>query len=117
MNATHDTTTTEETTIDAAPVHPVDYADAMNWAIGFVNASTNMHVYSLLPEAAEALYAGTNDLFQSPESSLNARLATVLCLDALATSPEALAEVARRLRARLIETDPRLQVLYGDSHE
>ncbi len=117
MTATHDTTTTEETTIDAAPVHPVDYRDAMNWAIGFVNASTNMHVLDLLLEGPETLYRGTGQLFETPESSLEARLACVLCLDALATSPEALAEVARRLRQNLIDTDPRLQVLYGDSHE
>ncbi len=39
-----------------------------------------------------------------------------LALDALASSPEALKVIAQRLRARLIETDPRLQVLYGERH-
>ncbi len=112
MTATHDTTITNS---DGKP--SMDVQDATIWAGDFINSCTNMHVFDLLLPAADVLYSSTGPLFENKKYSLEARLAYVLCLDALVSSPDALVEVVRRLRARLIEVSPELQALYGGSHE
>ncbi len=109
-------TTNDAETQQEPDVHPIDFSDAEDWASGFVNAAINMHATELLPEAGTTLFRSIAPMFEVAPGTVSARLAYCLTLDALASSPEALKVIAQRLRTRLIETDPRLQVLYGGNH-
>ncbi len=102
----------DTTTIAAnvAATREQDTRDTMITVTDFVCACINMRVHEHMMPAPAALWDAGLELFGA-EGSTPTRIGHVLCLDALAQSPEALAQVAAELRARFVDTAPGLEAL------
>ncbi len=89
----------------------LDTRDTDEWVSGFINAAINVDIWQHLEPAAAALFTAGGQLLEAPLHSTQARIGHALMLEALATSPAALAQVAQDLRARLLDTAPGLEML------
>ncbi len=101
---------TETIAANVAATREQDTRDTMITVTDFVTACIEMHVWEAMPAAPAALWKAGCTLL-GDEGSTQTRIGYVLALDALAQSPQALAQVAAELRARLVDTAPELETL------
>ena len=130
MTATHDTTTTEETTIDLSTMNEEELtklqeaatfvlevskselglADLADHADDIVAGTVSFIQEELMPPAAQMLFNAAADLLEGDKGPQD-RLAYVLYLDALIASPEAVQASLRALRDALVKNDPALALV------
>ena len=129
MTATHDTTTTEETTIDLSTMNEEELtklqeaatfvlevskselglADLADHADDIVAGTVSFIQEELMPPAAQMLFNAAADLLEGDKGPQD-RLA-LLYLDALIASPEAVQASLRALRDALVKNDPALALV------